>query len=61
MVDTIREVFAVFGGISAIVVMGANIGPEKYKMREAMYPLLSAGAAFTFGSGALYVLAQLVA
>lgn len=61
MMDMIWEVFAVFGGISALVVMGANVGPEKYKMREAMYPLLSAGAVFTFGAGTLYVLAQLVA
>lgn len=60
MLGLIGEVFAVFGGFAALVVLGANIGPDKYKMREAMHPLLSAVAIFTFCTGALYAIAQLL-
>jgi len=59
MMASIIEVFAVFGAISALVVLGANFGSKKYKLRDGMHHLLSGAALFIFGSDTLYVIAQL--
>ena len=61
MIELITEVFAVFGALSALVVLGANFGRDQYKIRDGMHPLLTGLAVFTFGSGALYVVASLLA
>lgn len=61
LIASIVEVFATFGAIAALVVLGANFGSEKYKVRDGMHHFLTAAAVFTFGAGALYVFAQLLA